>query len=287
MDALRIKNLKKEYKGFCLKNINLTLPKGYILGYIGQNGAGKTTTLKLIMEEIKCDAGEVTVFGNKYNDDEIKFKNNIGYIADECYFPNSLTLKDLTKSLKEFYSSFDEHKFESYLEKWGLLKCKSVKELSKGMKTKLMFASVFSRDTKLLLLDEATSALDPVIRDEILQLLQEYISDGEKSVLFSTHIMSDLEKIADYIYFIDKGETILNDTKDNILENYLLLKGGNSDFTTTVKDKLIGYKNSSVGFEGLIRLNDKKYIDNGLLIETPSIDDIIIYHINGLRGNIE
>lgn len=286
MYALEIKDLNKNFESFNLQNINLKLPKGYILGYIGQNGSGKTTTIKLIMEQLKRDSGEIVVFGKSYKNHEIDFKNSIGYIADECYFPGCFTVKDVMNSLRNFYNLFDESKFKTYIKNWELPENKQIKKFSKGMKMKLMFASVLSRETKLLVLDEPTSGLDPVIRGEILELLQEYISDGKRSVLLSTHIMSDLEKIADYLHFIDKGKTIFSDTKDNVLENYLLVKGGVSDLTDEIRDKLIGYKKSNIGFEGLIYLKDSKFIGKGLLIEKPSVDDIVIFHINGLKEEI-
>ena len=176
----------------------------------------------------------------------------IGFIGDECYFPTCFTLKDVINTLKDFYNSFDEVKFKEYAEKWGLPYKKKIKEFSKGMKAKLAFASVLSRDTKLLLLDEPTSGLDPVVRSEVLEILQEYISDGERSVIFSTHIMSDLEKITDYLYFINNGEKVFYDTTENVLENHLVVKGGTEDLKAEVKEKLIGYKTSNIGFEGLI-----------------------------------
>ncbi len=284
MYALEIKELNKNFGTFNLENINLKLPQGYILGYIGQNGAGKTTTIKLIMEQLKRDSGEITVFGKKYEENEIFYKDIIGYISDECYFPERFKTEDIIKTLRDFYKSFNEAKFKSYMNKWGLPQNKKIKDFSKGMKMKLMFASVLSRETKLLVLDEPTSGLDPVIRSEMLELLQEYISDGKRSVLFSTHIMSDLEKIADYLYFIDNGKTVFNDTKDNILESYLMVKGDKADLTAQLKEKLIGYKKSNIGFEGLINSRDRKYIENGLLIEKPSVDEIVIFHINGIKG---
>ncbi len=149
-----------------------------------------------------------------------------------------------------------------------------------------MFASVLSRETKLLVLDEPTSGLDPVIRSEILDILQEYIEDGKRSVFFSTHIMSDLEKIADYLCFIDNGKIIFNDTKDNILENYYIVKGSIADLSPEITKKLIGFKKSSIGFEGLIEEKDSKLIQKGLLLEKASIDDIIVFHINGARERI-
>jgi len=286
MNALEIKNLNKVFNGFSIKDINLELPKGYILGYIGQNGAGKTSTIKLIMNQLKRESGEIKVFGKEYEEDEVGYKDMIGFIGDECYFPTCFTLKDVITTLKDFYKSFNEAKFKEYVEKWELPYKKKIKEFSKGMKVKLSFASILSRDTKLLLLDEPTSGLDPVVRSEILEILQEYISNGERSVLFSTHIMSDLEKITDYLYFINKGEKVFFDTTENILENHLVVKGGIEDLTTEVKKKLIGYKSSNIGFEGLIYKSHKKYLNESLLFEKPSIDDIVVLYIKGNKNYI-
>lgn len=157
------------------------------------------------------------------------------------------------------------------------------KRISKGMKVKLSFASILSRNTKLLLLDEPTSGLDPVVRNEVLEILQEYIADGEKSVLFSTHITSDLEKITDYLFFINNGEKVFYDITENVLENHLLVKGGLDDLTEELKEKLIGYKSSNFGFEGLIDSKNREYISKDLLVEKPSMDDIVIFYINGKR----
>ena len=280
MNALEIRNLNKTFKGFSLKNINLELPKGYILGYIGQNGSGKTTTIKLIMNQLKRDSGDIKIFGKEFEDDEAGYKDMIGFIGDECYFPTCFTLKDVINTLKDFYSSFDEKKFEGYVEKWELPYKKKIKEFSKGMKAKLSFASVLSRDTKLLLLDEPTSGLDPVVRSEVLEILQDYISDGERSVIFSTHIMSDLEKITDYLYFINKGEKVFFDTTETVLENYLIVKGGKEDLNLEVKEKLIGYKTTNIGFKGLIYSKDREFLDKSLLFEKPSMEDIVVFYIN-------
>jgi ABC-2 type transport system ATP-binding protein len=286
MLALEIKNLNKSFKNFKLDNINLELPEGYILGYIGQNGAGKTTTIKLIMQQIKKEFGEITVYGKKYTDDEIKYKDTIGFIADDNYIPGVFTVKDVKGTFGSFYKTFDKIKFDSYIKKWDLPIDKKVKDFSKGMKIKLMFAATLSRDTKLLVLDEPTSGLDPVIRDEILDILQDYISDGKRSVIFSTHIMSDLEKIADFLVFIDKGKVIFNDTKDNILESFLLVKGGTNDLSKPLTEKLIGYKRTKIGFEGLVNVKDIRLVSKEMLTEKPTIDEIVVFHINKAREAI-
>lgn len=285
MNALEIKNLNKTFNGFSIKDINLELPKGYILGYVGQNGAGKTSTIKLIMNQLKKDSGEIKVFGKEYSEDESKYKDMIGFIGDECYFPTCFTLKDIINTLKDFYSSFNEVKFKEYVDKWKLPYKKKIKGFSKGMKVKLAFASILSRETKLLLLDEPTSGLDPVIRNEILEILKNYIDDGERSVLFSTHITSDLEKITDYLFFINNGKKVFYDTTENVLENHLLVKGGLEELTTELKEKLIGYKSFNFGFEGLVHLKNRQYINKSLLLEKPSMDEIIVFYISKTRGN--
>lgn len=284
MQALEIKNLTKNFKEFTLDNINLSLPKGYIMGYIGQNGAGKTTTIKLIMNHLKIDSGSISVFGQSYMDDEQTYKDMIGYIPDECMFPTMFTLKDITKLMSSFYSSFDQEKFMKLAEKWNLSSTKKIKDYSKGMKMKLMFATVLCRKTKLLILDEPTSGLDPVMRSEILELLQEYISDGERSVIFSTHIVSDLEGIADYLTFIDSGKLIFSDTKDNIMEKFIIVKGDPKELTSELKRKMIGLKSTAYGFCGLTLKSNKSLFSSGFAVEVPSIDDIVVYHINGIRG---
>jgi ABC-type multidrug transport system, ATPase component len=283
MNALEINNLSKRFDNFFLDDINLTLPQGYILGYIGRNGAGKTTTIKLILELLKKDNGDIKVFDMKYNGNEEKYKDAIGYIADDFYFPESFTLKELCVVLKSFYESFDEKKFKMYTDNWQLPQNKKVGYYSNGMKTKLMFAIALSRDTKLLILDEPTTGLDPVIHEEVLDLLQEYITDGMHSVLFSTHVMTDLERIADYICFIDNGRIIYNDTKDNLIGNFLLVKGNKWDIPPELKTRIIGMKNTDVGFTGLIYAKDRQYFEERTFLERPTINDIFIFTINNSK----
>lgn len=275
MQALEVKGLRKQYKNFCLDNVSFILEKGYILGYIGQNGAGKSTTINLIMDFIKSDGGQIKVFGKTVKDNEIDYKNQIGYVSDECYFLDSMKCTDVNKSMKMFYSTFDESKFKSYLDKWGIKMGSKIKDLSKGMKTKLMLAAVLSRETKLLVLDEPTSGLDPIFRIEILDILQEYIVDGEHSVLFSTHILSDVEKVADYVCFIKDGSLMLNDATNSIIENHFVIKGDLNDLNAIKRD-LIYYKTNKYGFEGIIKKEKSLNLDNRYLLEQPGIEDIMI-----------
>lgn len=279
MELLEVVNLKKHYKTFDLKDISFTLPKGYIMGYVGPNGSGKTTTLKLITGILKCSDGKVYVDGITCKDDVRTYREKIGYVGDESYFPDNFTAKSIRRVLKDFYSTFSEEKFNAFLQKWNLPEKKQVKDFSRGMKVMLMFASVLSRDTKLLVLDEATNGLDPVMRTEILKLLQEYVMDGQRSVLFSTHILSDLEHIADYIYFIDEGQTVLHDAKDEMIENFLLVKGESGAIPPALRQELIGLEENPYGFEAILPSEKAEFLGNAFLVEKPNIDDIVIHFI--------
>lgn len=283
MDILEVKNINKQFNNFSLKDISFSLPQGYIMGYVGQNGAGKTTTLNLITQLLKSDSGEIKINGITHDENPITYKESIGFIGDESYFPQEFTIRDIRNILKDFYPSFREKEFTSLVRKWNLPENKKISEYSKGMKVKLMFADVLSRDTKLLILDEATNGLDPVIRDEVLSLLQEYISDGTRSVLFSTHIMSDLEQIADYIFFINDGKKVMCDLKDDIIDNYVIVKGGNEDLTKEIKKDIIGLVQTSMGFEGLINSEKGVYLPKGFLIEKPTIDQIVVHFIRSMK----
>lgn len=282
---LEVKKINKKFKHFSLQDITFSLPAGYIMGYVGQNGAGKTTTLNIITNLLKADSGEIRVNGMTYMQNPIGYKDVIGFIGDESYFPQEFRIKDLRKTLKDFYPSFQEEKFMEMVKLWELPEDKKIHEYSKGMKVKLMFAGVLSRDTKLLILDEATSGLDPVVRNDVLSLLQRYISDGERSVIFSTHILTDLEQIADYIFFINDGKMVMCDTKDEIIEKYVLVKGGLEDLTKDLKKNLIGIMNSNVGFTALAESEKALYLKKGLLIEKPTIDNIVIHYIKESGGS--
>lgn len=283
MELLEVKNLSKQYKSFALKDISFTLPKGYIMGYVGPNGSGKTTTLNLITGIIKGDSGEVRIDGLSGREDVRAYRERIGYVGDESYFPENVTAKNIRGILKDFYPSFSAEKFNGFLQKWNLPEKKQIKDFSRGMKVMLMFASVLARDTKLLVLDEATNGLDPVMRAEILKLLQEYVVDGRHSVIFSTHILSDLERIADYIYFIDQGQTLLHDAKDEMIESFLLVKGESSRITAALRRELIGLEEHAYGFEAILPSEKAELLDGAFLVEKPSIDNIVIHYIKEHR----
>lgn len=279
MELLEVHNISKHYKNFSLENIDFVLPKGYIMGYVGQNGAGKSTTLDLITNLRKCSSGEIYVDGIACDEDAVRYKECIGYIGGDFYYPGNFTIKNIRGILKNFYNTFSVEKFNALLQKWKLSDKLKVKDFSRGMKVKLMFASVLARDTKLLVLDEATNGLDPVVRVDILKLLQEYIADGERSVIFSTHILSDLEQIADYIYFIDDGRKVLYDTKDELLENYLLVKGERRAVTPQLAKEMIGIMDNAYGFEAIVPSDRADLLTKEFHFEKPSIDEIVVHYI--------
>ena len=279
MELLEVRNISKHYRNFSLENIDFVLPKGYIMGYVGQNGAGKSTTLDLITNLRKCDSGQIYVDGIACDEDVVHYKECIGYIGGEFYFPGNFTIKNIRRILKNFYTTFSVEKFNALLQKWKLSDKMKVKDFSRGMRVKLMFASVLARDTKLLVLDEATNGLDPVVRVEVLKLLQEYIADGERSVIFSTHILSDLEQIADYIYFIDDGRKVLYDAKDELLENYLLVKGERSAVTSQLAKEMIGIIDNAYGFEAILPSDRADLLTNEFHFEKPTIDEIVVHYI--------
>lgn len=282
-NILEIKNLNKSYKKFELKNINLTIPAGYIMGYVGQNGAGKTTTINMINHICKCKEGSIKVDGITYEENPVKYKESIAFVGDESFFYPSAKINVIRKTLKDFYPTFNEDKFNSFIKKYNLPEKQKIDYFSRGMKVKLMFAAAFSRDSKLLILDEATNGLDPVVREELLNDLQEYIENGKRSILFSTHVLSDLEEIADYITFIDEGRILISKPKDEMLEDYLLVKGEPGQITGENSKYLIGIDHKAYNFEALIKTEDAEKIGSGFVIEKPEISQIMLHSIKERR----
>lgn len=275
-NILEIENLSKNYTDFSLKNLNLNVPAGCITGFIGENGAGKSTTIKLILDIIHRNTGEIKIFGKDNKSISNNLKEEIGVVLDESCFPENLTLTDINKIMKKTYKSWDKNVFENYVSKFSLPQNKAVKDYSKGMKMKLSIAVALSHNPKLLILDEATSGLDPIVRDEILDVFLDFIQDENHSIFISSHIISDLEKICDYIAFIHKGQLIFNESKDTLLEKYGILKCSTKEFESINKDLVIGYRKNSFGVEALVF---KNRIPRGFIIDNPSIEDIMLYHV--------
>jgi ABC-2 type transport system ATP-binding protein len=256
------------------------------MGLVGKNGAGKTTTIRLLLNMLARDAGAVRVFGMDNIKAEQRIKQDVGVVFDEIFFVDSWRVSDVERAVKGFYSRWSGQAYGKYLKSFGLPPDKRVKELSRGMKLKLMLAVAMSHEARLLILDEPTSGLDPVARDELLGILSAYISDGEKSVLFSTHITSSLEKIADFITLIHNGTVFYTGTKDDLLESYRIVKGGHGDLTDRLRENMVGLERNSAGFSGLVAASELKHPPGRIVAEAPSIDDILV-RISAGDGNRE
>lgn len=279
--ALEIQGLTKKYDGFKLDDISLTLPGGCIMGFIGENGAGKSTTIKLILDLIAKDQGTITVLGQEGGVHSNKLlKENIGVVLDESYFPEALNAKQINLIMKNIYSTWDVAAYNNWMKRFELPEKKPFKAYSRGMKMKLAIAVALSHDSKLLILDEATSGLDPIIREEILDVFQEFIQDETHSVFMSSHIISDLEKICDYITFIHKGKLIFSEPKDELLEQFVLVKCSEADIASIPKASVHGIRKNSFGVEALVKRNS---VPPQLVMDRVSIEDIMLYHIKEFR----
>ncbi|GIN62204.1 ABC transporter ATP-binding protein [Robertmurraya siralis] len=276
---LEITNLCKNYKDFSIKNVNFSLERGYIMGFIGPNGAGKSTIIKLIMNLIKRDSGNINIFGLDNKKNEIAVKERIGFVYDENHFYEDLTVQEMKNIIRPFYSQWDENLFKRYVKDFGLPSKKQIKHLSKGMKMKFSLAIALSHNAELLLMDEPTSGLDPLIRSELLDVLQSLMQDENKSVFFSTHITSDLDKIADYITLVNNGEVILSKTKEELLEEYCVVKGSKDKLDSNIANRFIGIKENQYGFEALSQNKDEilQYLGDSVIIEKPTLEDIMVF----------
>ena len=276
-NILEIKDLCKTYDSFALKDVSFTLPRGYIMGFVGQNGSGKTTTIRSILGMAKPDSGRISVFGLDAETDSIVIKERLGVVFDSLYLAEHLNIRQIEQQLKPFYKNWDSKEFFRRIEDFDLPDNKRIGDFSKGMKMKLMIAVALSHKAELMILDEPTSGLDPVARDELLDILGEYIEDENRGVLFSTHITADVERIADYVTSLHNGKVWYTGTKDDLTESYAVLKGDEKELPDAVKPKLIGFHNYRNGFEALIRTDDLAGLPTSLEYEKASIDEILVY----------
>ena len=275
MESLIVENLTKTYEKFKLENISFSIPKGYIMGFIGENGAGKTTTINSLLNVIKKDSGTVTIFGQNMDENELELKKNIGFVSGESFYPKS-KVKDVTNVYKRFYDEWDEEAYLTYLKRFEIDPSKRLDELSKGMKMKYSLALALSHNAKLLILDEPTSGLDPVARDNLLEIFQSFVENGDVSILFSTHITSDLEKCADYITFIKQGKMVESCSKDDLIDKYRIVTGTKEELKL-IENKLVSFKVNAFGFNGLVKTKQVIKSDT-IRYGQPSLDDIMIYY---------
>ena len=279
--AIEIKELTKKYDGFTLDHISFDVPKGSIMGFIGQNGAGKTTTIRALLNIIRIDGGEISLLGMDHIKEQEAIKERTAVVFDELPFPDLFTAAQMATVFRGIYQQWDDEVFKGYLERFQLPARKKIGKFSKGMKMKLQIAFALSHHAELLVMDEATTGLDPVVRNEILEIFLEYLQDDSHSILMSSHITSDLEKIADSVTFIDRGKLLLSGYKDDILEHHGIIKCSKADYRDIDPEDIISARLTDFGAEAMVadrKAAARKY--SGLVIDPAALDEIMVYYVN-------
>lgn len=278
--ALELQGVTKQYGDFTLDHVSFTVPKGSIVGLIGENGAGKSTTINAVLGLIHTQEGTVRLLGSR--DPEEVNREEVGVVFDGNNYPTMLTPRQMGKVFPGLYRSWDEGKYREILERFQIPENKKIKEFSKGMKMKYSIAVAFSHHVKLLILDEATSGLDPIMRDEVLDMLLEFIQDEDHAVLVSSHITSDLEKVADYIVFLHRGKIIFSSPKDDLLENYGIIKCGADQFAKIHKEDILSYRKLDCEWQVLVadRHEAKRKYPQALVVPA-SLDEIMLLYVKG------
>ena len=280
--ALQIHHLDKSYPGFSLKDICLKLPKGSIMGLIGENGAGKSTTMKAILNLIKTDKGEIEILGRKMDAEEKNLKEEIGVVFDGIHFHETLTPAKVGKICGRVYRNWDMAEYRAYLEKFKLPEKKEIQTFSKGMQVKLCLAAALSHHARLLILDEATSGLDPVMRDEILDIFLDFVQDEEHAILVSSHITSDLEKVADHIVFLQDGRILLNKPKDELIYHYGILRCGRKLFEQLDRREILAYRKMDYQYEVLVEdRNAFRMVYTDAVVDAATLEEIMLLYIKG------
>ena len=285
MNTIEIKNLRKNLGSFSLKIDKLEIPEGFVTGFIGPNGSGKTTTIKLIMNMINKDSGSIKLWSKEYDKNDLDIKEKIGYVGEFSGYLYESKLSKIKKSISIFYKNWDEKLYKRYMDKFELNEDKAYKDLSKGQQKKFEIAMAMSHHPKLIIMDEPTANLDPLVRNEVLEILQERIEEDNATVFFSTHITSDLDKIGDYLIFIYKGEIFLADNKDNILENHVIVKGKKELLNDETRKIFISINENTFGFDGLVKNKKEAYEIFGeeALYDKPNLEDILTYYTRGSK----
>ena len=278
MNLIEIKGLCKNFPSFKLQNVDITLEEGFIMGFIGRNGAGKSTTLKTALHLMKNDGGEVKLCGLSMPKDEIEIKNQVGYVFGGVDFYPESKIQTITDITKTFYKDWDDQRYKELCERFEIDQTKKFKQLSAGMKVKYSLAIAMSHNARLLVLDEPTSGLDPAARDDLICMMQEFIEDGKHSILFSTHITSDLEKCADYITYIKEGKILAAADKESFKSSYILVTGKKDQLTPELEEKIIGLHKHQLGFEGMMYAADTELAKKaGLELSEPLLEDIMVH----------
>lgn len=278
MNAIEIRDLCKNYGDFRLDHVNLMLPEGCVMGFIGENGAGKSTTINLILDMVHADSGEVLLYGEPNTSAFPAMKEDIGVVLDGDCFPEMLNLRDVNSVMRSAFRRWSEETFYGYVKRFRLPEKKKIKEYSRGMRVKLSLAVALSHGAKLLILDEATSGLDPVVRDELLDLFFEFVQDEHHAIFISSHITSDLEKICDYVTFLHRGRVVFSEEKDALCDRLGILKCTREQLRGLDRDAVLGVRESSFGAEALVKRDS---VPGGLLVERCTLDDIIVFLSKG------
>lgn len=283
MNAIELNHVTKTFPGFTLRDLTLSVPQGTICGLVGENGAGKSTTIRLLMGALTPDSGTCSALGvDTASPDFLAAKEDIGVVLDEAYFPEVLSALQVGKILARTYRRWDMDTYHAYLSRFGLPEKKAFKDYSRGMKMKLAIAAALSHDPKLLVLDEATSGLDPIVRDEVLEIFNEFTREEDHSILISSHILSDLEKLCDYIAFLHKGQLLFCEEKDALLEQYGIFVGTAEQADSLLEEAVAGRENGGMG--GARCLVRRDLVPATLELERPTVEDIILFLVKGANN---
>ncbi|CCF15912.1 ABC transporter ATP-binding protein [Brevibacillus halotolerans] len=287
-NVLEVNHLTKKLDSFSLDHINFSLQENCITGFIGTNGSGKTSTIKTILGLYKKDSGVIRFNGQDIEKHEQQIKNRIGIVLDEGYFYEEMTLKEMKSIIAPAYSNWDESVFSQYIKRFQLKLDQKISHLSKGMRMKFAITLALSHHADLLIMDEPTSGLDPLVRSELMEILLEFMKEEGKSVFFSTHITSDLEKIADVLILIDNGRIIFNESKDELLDRHALIKGDNHLINQHTEKLFVKLRQTAYGFEGITD-KPKAILEqmNGVIVERPSIENVMLAYIGGHQNGFE
>ena len=278
MNAISVTKVTKKYKGFELRNVTFDVPGGCIMGLVGENGAGKSTLIKIICGVIVNKQGNVSLLGEENVEKFYELRNDVGIVPDDIYFPQKFKVKNVNKMMSLVYDNWDEIAFQGYIKRFDIPKDRKFKDYSLGMKKKLGIAVALSHNTKLLILDEATSGLDPVVRDDFLDILNDFTRDENHTVLFSSHIVSDLEKLCDYIAVINKGKLLMVEEKDVLLDTYCMVNCSKDDIKRIDASAIVGERQSPYGVQAVVK---REAVPRDMTVENISIEDLFVYLVRG------
>ena len=282
MNAIELSHINKSFGDFAIRDLNLTVPSGTICGLVGENGAGKSTTIRLLMGALQPDSGTASVLGTNVSSPEFReVKEDVGVVLDEAYFPESLNAAQVGKIMAATYCQWDQKLYDSYLKRFDLPEKKQFKDFSRGMRMKLAIAVALSHQPKLLVLDEATAGLDPIVRDEVLDIFNEFTREEDHSILISSHILSDLEKLCDYIAFIHKGDLLFCEEKDRLLEQYGIFEDSKENLDCLQPEAIVAREETRYG--GVRALIKRDLAPAGFQLEKPSVEDIVLFLVKGAK----